>query len=543
MLLLFQQDFSNTDTIIVEHNLNQEFDVRIIDDVNIINNNLVDRIEFDVVDPYNKVVVYLKEAATGRVQLLSTESVIVTTRDKIKIDEIGTIDSRTTNNMSTGILTGGEISINGEDNTKFDVAAGVGVIVDNYTDPLNPVITNVEWTIKTAQIDSYLATTDETSVAIDIDGNIYLSGYYFTDEERRDLIVLGNLGHLGRTEIEYVIVEPSPVFDVKVQLDDFLENFGAFNISGNVFGPNGSNLYIDKTEGKVFDGGVNYINSKKSPNIYMSDVFTAPYVQYYYRDSGGSWVSGDYTQSINPDEYDSGFGLVDVPSGKFTIQTLFLYVPTDTVDILFGQATYDSIVSAESSIFEFIELNPFLEYDVFRGWLIVKQGAVDLSDSSKAKFIKTQTKGMFVDAAGFGSGTGKTQGKNIGTGGVGLYDGKEEITLRFRNINSGSNKISVTLDDINKEVDLDVIEGYLFHQSIFGAGTNTHAQIDSHIGSTSNPHRKNFLGQHMKNKQFIMINMDLCHFARVELYFLMGIFILKIFPRHIFHYLLVDMQD
>ncbi len=41
---------------------------------------------------------------------------------------------------------------------------------------------------------------------------------------------------------------------------------------------------------------------------------------------------------------------------------------------------------------------------------------------------------------------------------------------------------------LNHEVNFDVIEGYLVHQSLSGSGTNSHSAIDSHIGSTLNPH-------------------------------------------------------
>jgi hypothetical protein len=88
MLLLFQQDFTSTDTIIVQHDLNQDVEVRIVDDTNTINNNLVERLEFDGVDPYNKVTIYLKTTASGRVQILDKEVVIVTASDKVKLDTI-----------------------------------------------------------------------------------------------------------------------------------------------------------------------------------------------------------------------------------------------------------------------------------------------------------------------------------------------------------------------------------------------------------------------------------------------------------------------
>jgi hypothetical protein len=77
---------------------------------------------------------------------------------------------------------------------------------------------------------------------------------------------------------------------------------------------------------------------------------------------------------------------------------------------------------------------------------------------------------------------------NQGTGGVGFYDAKVGVDLQFRNLTSTTNRIGVALDAVNKEVDLTLNEGNIVHQNLSGAGVNTHAQIDTHIASTANPH-------------------------------------------------------
>src|SRR3989304_1492616 len=77
---------------------------------------------------------------------------------------------------------------------------------------------------------------------------------------------------------------------------------------------------------------------------------------------------------------------------------------------------------------------------------------------------------------------------NIGTAGVGIFKNKIGSDLRFKKINAGSNKVTITDDTGNNEVDLDVAEANIVHANLSGAGTNTHAQIDSHIANTSNPH-------------------------------------------------------
>jgi len=93
-----------------------------------------------------------------------------------------------------------------------------------------------------------------------------------------------------------------------------------------------------------------------------------------------------------------------------------------------------------------------------------------------------------ITSGGGGAGGETNTASNIGTAGVGVFSQKVGSDLQFKNINSGSSKITVTNDAPNNEIDLDISEVNIIHQNLSGAGTNTHAQIDSHIASTANPH-------------------------------------------------------
>ncbi len=55
-------------------------------------------------------------------------------------------------------------------------------------------------------------------------------------------------------------------------------------------------------------------------------------------------------------------------------------------------------------------------------------------------------------------------------------------------ITAGSSKVAVVYNDGANSMTIDVVEANIVHQNLSGAGTNTHAQIDSHIANTSNPH-------------------------------------------------------
>lgn len=57
---------------------------------------------------------------------------------------------------------------------------------------------------------------------------------------------------------------------------------------------------------------------------------------------------------------------------------------------------------------------------------------------------------------------------NVGTAGVGVFKQKTSANLEFKKVNAGSNKITITDDTGNSEVDIDVAEGNLTHANIGG---------------------------------------------------------------------------
>lgn len=63
---------------------------------------------------------------------------------------------------------------------------------------------------------------------------------------------------------------------------------------------------------------------------------------------------------------------------------------------------------------------------------------------------------------------------NVGDGGVGIFKEISGGEIRFKNINAGSNKISVTNDVANDEVDIDLTEGNINHDALQNFSANEH---------------------------------------------------------------------
>lgn len=295
------------------------------------------------------------------------------------------------NNLSTGVYEGGDLIINGSDNTKFDISAGKGAILDNYTDPEKPVVTRIEWPAFTAQTPEFIASTFTSYVAIDRGGNVVQFSGTINEENRRDYLILGLLVHTGNTNVESVSSFVNPGYDIANNLGDLSAAIGLVNITGNVFSADSTNLEIAKTAGTAFRLGGNFQDSRKSPNIATSDALSAPLLFKPYRDgSGGFTIDFPLTSSIDPDRYDDGSGtLATKPNnGRWSINRIFLDPINDNVIVQYGQNTYRNDDLALAAIqTETFEINPVLKDALLRGFLLVRKGATDLSNTNRALFI------------------------------------------------------------------------------------------------------------------------------------------------------------
>ncbi len=331
---------------------------------------------------------------------------------------------RMKNVQSTGLLTGGTLSINA-DPTKFDIAAGSGIFVNNYTDVNAPVRTTLNWPAMTAIAVPNLATADKTYVSINAAGAVMQQTSELTASERRDLVELGQLQHPLHTVLEGILGHSYVAYDTGMQFTDFAEALGSFNIDGNVFGPNGANLFVDKTAGRTFSIGSGYVQDRRSPNIHTDNAVTIVWNIYSYQSATpGVWTHTSKSQSIDPEHYDDGTGTLHaVTAGKFTLQQIF-FDPEVAIGLIhYGQTEYASMAAAQADVLKAVNIGPFTTLMTFRGWLIVQQGTTALNDPLKAKFITSGKLGITTVLSGTGVGESNTA-SNAGTAGIGIYKQK-----------------------------------------------------------------------------------------------------------------------
>lgn len=306
------------------------------------------------------------------------------------------------NLLSTGLVNGGDLSIN-VDNTKFDIADGDGIIVDNWTDPDNPVITTVTWTGLTAQTVPDIATQDASWVMIDSAGLPVFTVNLPTNTERRDNILIGRLVHPNNVNLSSVSFQPDGVLSPLSQVRDLWNGINLVNL-GNTVSNNGANLEISKSSGTLIGEGINQSIDPKDPHT-KSLSSIAP-VTFQHTTQNGP--TGGFVTNIDVANYDVGGVVTPIPGGTNHSSNFRVYLfPSNVVAVHYGQNWYNSLSEAISNIQSesLVESPTVAQNAILIGVISVTRTATDLSNPSQARFIGVS---KFGETAGGAAGISTT---------------------------------------------------------------------------------------------------------------------------------------
>ena len=285
--------------------------------------------------------------------------------------------------VSTGVYDGGVLSV-GSPNTTFSITDGSGVIAGDST------VTDVSWTGKTNIAVTNLATHLITFVSIDSSGTVVQRTTAWTGSQRRDEIVLGVVVHVNLTIVDTVNNEQIPSRNIGSQLADFMSLLGFINGSGNVVGVSGADMTVDKSAGVLIGHGINYHNDVDNPHGLTLAALTNATFQYRFQD-GSNGTTGTV---VLPNIKDVAGVSTAVGTNKFTVQRFYSFT-SNNLKVQAGQDEYNSLALAEDSIPDeaFVTEPSIAANGLLRGFLIVQQGTTDLTDTSKAKFLRADKHG------------------------------------------------------------------------------------------------------------------------------------------------------
>jgi hypothetical protein len=281
-------------------------------------------------------------------------------------------------------------------NTTFSISDGTGIFVDNYTDPLNPVVTEVSWTGLSNIAATQIANT--TFTLITIDKNLTIRQRLATEQydyyNYRDEIIIGTLQHFNKVSITSATdrVFYSPI-DMGMALGEYQRELGGV-IRGNAVSGVAATLNIQKASGSLWNSGANYFVNRKDPNrIQLAAVNPLPFT-YLWRDGAGGWKTLASQTLINPGFYDdntAGSPSTNpngtVPNNKWTVQRAKL-AGNNVVVIHFGQLVYDSLALAIDGISteEFVEDPDFANYTSYF-YILTKGNCTNTADNTQCEII------------------------------------------------------------------------------------------------------------------------------------------------------------
>lgn len=289
---------------------------------------------------------------------------------------------------STGVLSGFALSINGGDNTKFNIAAGIAGFVDYSISVINPPRTIVNFAGLTAQTVTGIGIQLVTYVGINNAGTVVQQASPFTNTQRRTIAQIGVLVHTNLTNLNAVNDTAATPRSGINQLYDLINAIGTLNTSGNVISPNGANLNINKSAGTVFKLGSNFQNNPLDPHISSLAVLIAP-TNIRYRLSNGTEYAN--TAVIDPGNYESSPGVLSALSNpnRFSVQRVSIFT-SNLIRIQYGQTEYISLAAAEEAINtqSFTVESNIAENGIVLGYIILRRSTTDLTNTVDAKFIQ-----------------------------------------------------------------------------------------------------------------------------------------------------------
>lgn len=291
------------------------------------------------------------------------------------------INQASNNELHTGVIDGGVISINALDDTKIDITAGSAMIVDYTTDPSNITATTFSWSAQTA-----ITPTGNNVFSLWI--GVYLvagvATFFYTTSptplDRREKAFVGRIwstvGNLA-TKITNQARYLQPAYALTQAFQDFTLGISSMNLEGNVFSA-GTLLKVSKSPGKSYrywtdPANVGYECTHIDGSL--TDVAT-----YNYHLQGSDVTTTKTTMDF--ENYDNAGVSSAVTAGYWTVQEIWYYPVSQVLAVLYGQKQYPNLPAAFTGLSSEIKIRNtnLLTGAIFRSYVIGQKGISTLAD-------------------------------------------------------------------------------------------------------------------------------------------------------------------
>lgn len=295
----------------------------------------------------------------------------------------------TSSEMSTGIVSGGNITVNALNPAAVDIDALTGYVVDEITDPDNVSVVRVRAADQTVALDAPALARTITFWLLSSAGTVIQQATTPTPEQRRTHLVLGATGQAAGAIFE---VQSSQVILAQPtnQLADLMDALGPFSVSGNAITVN-ANLTFNQGAGEVFSRSFNhFVGGLPTRNPHLKATQAQAPAQFRYITAAGLSF-GPLLSNVEVANYDNA-GVITPVGTLVSIQRLWLFATntaTNQLAFQYGNSTYSTLTNAIDAIGAAGHVpNPIVRTTgSLLAYFVVRGNATNLNDTSQARII------------------------------------------------------------------------------------------------------------------------------------------------------------
>lgn len=303
--------------------------------------------------------------------------------------------------LTTGVASGGEMSINGLNPRAVDIAAVVGYVVDvNELTSVEPVPLKVDQPAKVVVMDAAAQLRALTWWVMDPAGAIIQQAFPPDATQRRTHLPLGvSLFDTATASLIEVQTQQVTLGQPVNQLADLMDSLGPFSISGNELTPVAGTLTFNKAAGTIFARGLaHYLTGvlTDSPHINPSPARAPAGFKRVFR-LPETPLPPDVT-TVDPTLYDLNGVLTPVGGGTNTSTVQRVYAvpnqsPSAQMVVQYGQRTFSSLSAAVAAIgtVPFVP-NPAASFGALIGYIALIRTCTNLADPAQATFVQPISK-------------------------------------------------------------------------------------------------------------------------------------------------------
>lgn len=296
--------------------------------------------------------------------------------------------------VSTGVVSGGNVSIASP--TQITITELVGYVVDHTTDPFRPTTTRVHEATQTVALVGASLTRTVTWWLLDSAGVLVQQGTAPTNVQRRTHIVVAvSAFDTASMTLQSLVAVPQILPQPMNQFLDLMEALGPFSTSGNVISPNGANMRINSSAGRLFQRSASHGIVPDDPHTATTAALSPADFTYGLQNTTSFPPPTNLVDAAN---YDVGGVLTPVPGGAnaTTVQRVFKFAasqPASQTVVQYGQTVYANLAAALDSIgLASFTVNPQFAAGALAGYILVTKSAVNLSDPTQCLLVSPTAK-------------------------------------------------------------------------------------------------------------------------------------------------------